>query len=614
MLRIDKSGSNSLCRGLLAGLLLVAAGAVNTACEAPASREDLNPAGPPMVRQVLVTERVLSETGTATISAGQLAFGTHGDKFFENDDGEVLSAFALGNQEIRVVLDELVRGNSLEEIACADGTFSRVPVGTDPDDIRDCSGPVDSLIDCKSVCLDPSSGAPIGILDADEDGAPDDVRMIDYNDDPNITELAVSVTCGGVDIPLDPENSFWNPSGNQTFPSNDTLSYKGLGPAIVIRPVGNIGMRTSSDCSVSFRPEVVDHDGNQICAPTNGDIDQDCTGGDTTKIGFSTETLQVVSTVPTDGSTDVSLSSSSFMSLAMNANVDPATVTAMTLTADGVPVTFVGLEDDGGFVGDDGTLISFALESDFAPETTYELTIDTTLTDRLGSPLPATETITWVTEGFALDDSEPEDGDTAELEVIQLEFNGAVDPATLGAISMTKDGTPTGDGTPAADGVAVAITPTINAMDPRIVEIDLGDAYELGTYYEIVITTALQDVAGSAIPEDILITYTTTADFQFASSTPANNDADVPVAGGDVILNFNAPVDPATVAAITVTSDAVNVPVTPVVQADARQVLVSVGAAFDAGAAYVLTIGTGLQEVDGAAIAADIVINWTTAP
>ncbi len=615
MLRKDKSGSNSLCRGLLAGLLLVTAGAVTTACEAPDSREDLNPAGPPMVRQVMLTERTLSETGAASIKAGQLAFGTHGASFFENDDGEVLSAFALGNQEIRIVLDELIRGNSMEEIACKDGSYSRVPVGTDPDDIADCAGPVDSLLNCDTVCLDPSSGTPIGILDDDEDGAPDRIRMIDYNEDPGPTavELAVAVTCGGVNIPLDPENSFWSPSGNQTFPSNPRLGFRGLGPAIVLRPVSDIGMRTSSDCSVSFRSDVVDHDGNQICAPTNGDIESDCSGGDTTKIAFRTETLQVVNTIPADGDTDVALGASVFLSVSMNANIEADTITAVTLTADGNPVTIVGNEDNGEFVGDDGTLISYKLEDDFLPNTTYVLTIDTTLTDRLGAALPATETITWVTEGFSLADSSPRDGATAELEVIELEFNADVDPATLGAITMTSGGTPTGDGTPAADGTPVAITPTLNATDASIVEIDLGDTYELGTYYEIVITTAIQDAGGSAIAEDVLITYTTTADFQFASSTPANNDTDVPVAGGDVLLNFNAPVDQATVAAITVTADAANVVVAPVVQADARQVLVSVGPAFTAATAYVLTIGTGLQEENGAAIAADVLINWTTA-
>ena len=608
MLRIDKSGSNSLYRGLLAGLLLVTA-AATTACEAPTSREDLNPAGPPMVRQVMVTERVLSETGSATISAGQLAFGTHGDRFFENDDGEVLSAFALGNQEIRIVLDELIRGNSLEEIACADGTYSRVPVGTDPDDIADCAGPVDSLLDCDSVCLDPSSGAPIGIRDENEDGAPDDVRMIDYNDDPNITELAVAVTCGGVNIPLDPINSFWSPSGNQTFPSNDTLSYKGLGPAIVVRPVGTIGMRTSSDCSVTFRPEVVDHDGNQICAPTNGDIESDCTGGDTTKIAFSTETLQVVSTVPSDESTDVGLSESAFMSLAMNANVDPATVTALTITADGNPVTFVGLEADDEFVGDDGTLIAFKLQEDFLPETTYVLTVATTLTDSLGAALPAVETISWVTELFDFDGSDPSEGGTADFGVFELEFNAPVDPATLGAITLTKDGTPSGDGTPAVDGVAVAITPRVSATDPKIVEIDL---LELNTYYEVSVSTAILDVSGHAMLESQFITATSTAIFAFVDSTPANNDTEVAIAGGDVLLTFNAGVDAATLAAITVTADGVNVPVTPVLQANARQVLVSVGADFAASTDYVLTMGTGL-EGDGVALATDVVINWTTA-
>ena len=198
MLRINRSGPNSLYQSVMAGLLLITAAAVTTACEAPASREDLNPAGPPMVRQVLVTEQVTTDT-TSLIKEGQLAFGTHANKFFENDDGEVLTAIALGAQEIRIVLDELVRGNDLEELACADGTFSRIPRGTTPDDIADCAGPADSLLDCDAVCLNPDNGKPIGILDADEDGAPDTMRMIDYNTDPDplAVELAVSINCDG---------------------------------------------------------------------------------------------------------------------------------------------------------------------------------------------------------------------------------------------------------------------------------------------------------------------------------------------------------------------------------------------------------------------------------
>jgi len=559
-----------------------------------------------MVRQVLVTEQVTSDT-TSLIKEGQLAFGTHAASFFDNDDGEVLSAIALGAQEIRIVLDELVRGNDLEEIACADGSYSRIPRGTTPDDIARCAGPVDSLLRCDTVCLSPADGSPLGILDADEDGAADDMRMIDYNPDDNITELAVAIICDGVDIPLDPDFSFYNPSGNQTFPSNATLGFRGLGPSIVLKPAGDIGMRTGADCSVTFRPEVVDYDDNPVCAPEGGSIDNDCSGGDTSRISFSTDTLKVVNTVPSDGSVGVSLSGSGFMLVALNANVDIDSVSAITLTANGVDVPITPE------IGDDKTAISFALAQDFEPDSTYVLTVTTALTDLLGGPLATESVSTWTTAGLELADTTPNDGSTNVAPgVIELDFNGSMDPATLAAITMTKNGTPTGDGTPAADGVAVVITPTLDPMDASIVDIDLGTAYEINTYYEVVVTTAIRGADGGMIMADELLTFTTET-FNIASSTPADNDADVPVAGGDILLTFNVPVDAATVAAMTLTADTVAVTVTPVVQADPRDVVINVGAAFDAGAAYELTLGTGLQEVGGTALAADIVINWTTA-
>lgn len=559
-----------------------------------------------MVRQVMVTEQVTTET-SSLIKEGQLAFGTHPAPFFENDDGEVLSAIALGAQEIRIVLDELVRGNDLEEIACADGTFSRIPRGTTPDDIADCAGPVDSLLDCTAVCLNPDDGSPIGILDADEDTAPDDMRMIDYNDDPDVVELAVSVTCDGVDIPLDPDFSFWSPSGNQTFPSNGTLGFRGLGPAIVVKPAGDIGMRTGADCGVTFRPEVVDYDDNPICAPADGDIGNNCSGGDTSLIAFSTDTLKVVNTVPSNGSTNVSLNSSAFMLVALNANADVDTVDAITLTANGVDVPISPQ------IGDDKTAISFSLGADFEPDTEYVITVGTGLTDLLGGPLPAEYTATFTTAGLSLASTTPNNNATGVGPgLILLDFNGAMDPGTFGAITMTKDATPSGDGTPGTGGTAVTITPTLNAMDNSLIEIDLGTEYEINTYYEVVITTAIRGADGGMIMQDELLTFTTEG-FNLFESAPADNDVDVAVAGGEILLTFNTAVDPATVAAaITLTADTVNVPVTSTVQGDARQVLVETGADFNAGAAYELTIGTGLQEVGGEAIAADIVINWTT--
>ncbi|MCP4444338.1 MAG: Ig-like domain-containing protein [Myxococcales bacterium] len=567
----------------------------------------MNPAGPPMVRQVLVTEQITEDT-TSLIKVGQLAFGEHADEFFENDDGEVNSAFVLNAQEIRIVLDELVRGSDIEEIGCADGSYSPIPRGTTPDDIADCAGPVDSLLHCDTVCLNPDTGAPIGILDEDEDGAADNMRMIDYNpaEGTDNVELAVSVICDGVNIPLDAELSFWSPSGNQTFPSNDKLSFRGLGPAIVVKPLEAYGLRTGAECGVTFRPEVVDYDDNPICAPADGNIENDCSGGDTSRIGFATTTLKVANSVPRHDDVDVSLSGSSFLLVALNAYVDPTSVGAITLTADGVDVPISPLVTDS-----DATAISFSLDADYHPETTYEITVAPTLADVLGGTLAAAHVVSWVTEPLALEDSIPSDGTTvADFDNIELEFNADVSLATFGAITLKKDGTPSSDGTPATDGEAVAITPTLSAVDSKIAVI--ADALQLDTYYEIVVSTALGDADGHFVKEDSRIAFTTTPDFKLSTSAPEDGATAVAVDGGDVLIRFNAAVNPATVAAITVTADTAGVLVTPVVQANPREVLVSVGASFDAGAAYSLTIGTGLQEVDGAAIAADIIINWTT--
>ncbi len=505
MLRTKKSGfkfpNQGLHQSTLAGLLLMAASAMTTvACEAPASREDLNPAGPPMVRQVMLSEQVTTAEASF-IKEGQLAFGTHAASFFANDDGEVLTAVTYGSQEIRIVLDELIRGNTLEEMACADGSFSRIPNGTTPDDIARCAGPIDSLLDCDTVCLD-SSGTPLGVLDADEDLAADQMRMIDYDGDPSddSVELGVSITCDGVSIPLDPVASFWTPSGNQTFPSNPALTFRGLGPAIVLTPVGTVGVRSGADCSVTFRPEVVDYDDNPICAPEGGDIGNDCSGGDTSRIAFSTETLKFENSLPLDMATDVALGASGFIFVTFNTNIDIASVGALSLTAGGVDVP-ISPE-----IGADKRLVSFALAADFEPDTVYELTVSTALTDLLGGPLAVEKVVTWTT--------------------------------------------------------------------------------------------------GSAIP----------VPFALDTSVPADNATDVAIAGGMITLNFNTAVDATTVvAAMSLTAATVDVPITPVVQADPTVVVIDLGADFVVATDYVLTITTGLMDVDAEALAANVLINWTTA-
>jgi len=370
------------------------AGALVIACSDKESSTELHPEGPPMVQQVFVQERVVS--GEVAREKFQLAFGDHPEiplpdaDPVNGDDREVVNAVARGTAKIRVVFDELLQGNYLEEIACADGTFSPVPIGADPDDIKDCSGP--DLSGCVAVCI--GASGPVGILDENGDGAVDDSRMRDYGGG----ELAVSVVCGDQPMPLDPQTSFYNPSGNQLLPAVPLPgSINGLGPALVLAPLD--GMKTGSACTINFRPEVVDKDGENVCAPPDGDIDAGCTPPDTSLISFTVEPLAIaeIGAEPGDGATDVELTAPdetfALIVIPFNAVIDPSTLDAITLVDDmDNPVT---LEPT--LSAEDGSLLFIEVPGGYDADTTYTLTIGTGLTDKFGGALPATITITFTT-------------------------------------------------------------------------------------------------------------------------------------------------------------------------------------------------------------------------
>jgi hypothetical protein len=367
---------------------VLGAGALAVACSDKESPTELNPEGPPMVRQVFVQERVPS--GETSRVKFQLAFGDHPDiplpdeDPVNGDDRVVSNAVARDSAKLRVVFDELLVGNYLEEIACDDGSWSVVPIGTDPDDIKDCSGP--DLSRCVAVCIGPSG--PVGILDGNGDGAVDDTRMRDYGGG----ELAVSLVCGGQPMPLDPEASFYNPSGNQLLPAVGLPeAINGLGPALVLMPAN--GMKTGAECTISFRDEVVDKDGERVCAPADGDIEAGCTPGDTSLVTFNVEPLGFSETGPEPADGDIDIDPAALLSLPFNAAIDPATLDAITLADDmGDPVTIEVTQ-----AAENAAQVYVSVTGGMQPDTTYTLTIGTGLTDIYGGALPEPITITFTT-------------------------------------------------------------------------------------------------------------------------------------------------------------------------------------------------------------------------
>ena len=305
--------------------------------------------GPPEILQVLARER-----GADGELVPRLAHGDH-DDVGDDDDREVGAAVADGGQRIRVVFDELLRGNHLEEIPCADGTWTRVPVGMDFDDVARCAGA--DLGRCEGLCLDHG-----GIRDDNGDGAFDDTRLI---------AGAVTVTCDGEAVELDVQRSFYQPSGNQVMSS---AGIESLGPAVVLAPAD--GLPPGSTCGIGFDASVVDKQGEPV--------------GDTGEVGFTVEPFLVAASRPADGAADVEPtdpgSPDATIVLDLNARLDPASAAAITLTAAGTPVAIEPVVD--------GAAVTITVPGGFAAATEHALALDG-LTDVYGDVLAAS--ITWST-------------------------------------------------------------------------------------------------------------------------------------------------------------------------------------------------------------------------
>ncbi|MBK9030917.1 MAG: Ig-like domain-containing protein [Myxococcales bacterium] len=234
---------------------------------------------------------------------------------------------AVSSQRIRIVFDEVLYGNALEEIACRNGTFSRVPLGATPDDIANCAVADDLLVEfCKgpmSVCLGPDN-VPVGVLDEDENGSADNTQMIDG---------AVKIVCGAINVPLNREASFWQPAGNQLVPAGQ-IPQNSLGPALIVVPDNGL-LPSASTCHIEFAPDVTDKEFNQPCVPTGGveDTDNigDCAAGDLAAFSFGTESISLDSSVPTNNSTNIALNRNP-LSFILSARPDAASVATATVT------------------------------------------------------------------------------------------------------------------------------------------------------------------------------------------------------------------------------------------------------------------------------------------
>lgn len=363
------------------------------ACTDTDSATNLNPEGPPMIRQVRLTEKY-RDASMFERTRPVFAFGSH--PLAAMEEVHPVQTAAAVNNKLRVVMDELLLGNNLEEIACR-GTvdtdaYGRVPLGADPDDIARCAVADDVLpstcpaSDRHSVCICQNDagctrpggmvqkGMPVGVLDVNQDGSTDDTRFI---------ASAVTIKCGSITVPLDVDNSYWNPSGDQNKPAMG--GFDALGPALVL--VAKDPLPTNIGCNLVFSPEVVDKQGVAVCAPAGGEIAAGCTPGDTSAFTFGVEPLSITPNSFNDGETGVLRDVP--VTFALNAPVDEATLGAIQISpAPPGAVTATAPM---------GTSISLQFTPQLAPMTEYTVTFPTAITDKYSQALPQAKSYKFTT-------------------------------------------------------------------------------------------------------------------------------------------------------------------------------------------------------------------------
>ena len=418
--------------------LTVALFAALAACTSSESATNLRTSGPPMIEQVRLNESYMDMGQYAQRRV--FAFGTHPQAVIPDEVHHVDSAMAVQSMNgtgtgIRIIFGSLLVGNYLEEIQCRQvidtDAYDRVPLGTTPDDIAKCSVPMDPGVlaeSCKgphAVCLchlpggcgGIAEGKPVGVLDDNQDGAADVHRFI---------AGAVGIKCSDgaspprtINVPIDLNATYYQPSGFQDPPAiqGGGFNFDEMGPAIELFPAGADGsgktpaLPTNMTCGLTFDPDVVGKNNEQVCAPPNGrpagnapqgcddvNIDQcneSCKPGDVSAFTFKTEPLQMLPAGGWyDGATGVDPTTDLQMVSLDGVPLDPSQIGTIQVFegAAMTPYTQFTVVLDSTNASNSSIFIHWTSPTGLAKNTMYTVVVPTSFEDayHVGVPMPQT--------------------------------------------------------------------------------------------------------------------------------------------------------------------------------------------------------------------------------
>ena len=302
---------------------------------------------------------------------------------------------------------------------------------------------------------------------------------------------------------------------------------------------------------------------------------------------------------PADGSTNVPENST--LTLELSKPIDPFTVNASSIVV--TDETANATVDGTLSVAPNGMVITFGPKTAFPPGDAIRVTWSQfePIADLGGNRLVLgadsfTISTAPVTTPLAVTAAIPPNGASgvATNVVPHLTFTSPLDGATLSGITLKAGSTKV--------NVAILLSngnQTLSLLPPGLLA--------PSTAYTITVA-GVTDVAGNALSAPLTYTFTTAtgADLgpQVVSSSPANNDVNVPTSLATATVTFNEPIDPATAIATNCSLQGPegNVPVTLSLSADGLQLTFTIGGGLDSNASYQLVL-TGLADYAGNAMA-----------
>ncbi len=313
----------------------------------------------------------------------------------------------------------------------------------------------------------------------------------------------------------------------------------------------------------------------------------------------------VVSTIPTNGATAVSLNSA--VTATFNEVMDPATINSSTFILRQGSVQVAGL------VTYSGMTAVFTPAVNFAPNTVYTGTITTGARDPQRNALQ--ENYVWsFTTGVAPDtipprviSTDPFDGETNVVisKIISATFSKVMNPATINTTTFTlRQGTTPITGTVTYTGSTASFTP--------------ASSLAFNTTYTATITTGATDMAGNALVSNYVWSFTTApappdgTRPTVISTDPAPGATAVPL-NKIISATFSEVMNPATINNTTFLLRQGATPVPGTVTYSGTTALFIPSLNLLPSTVYTATITTGAQDPAGNGLLANYVWSFTTA-